>query len=45
MFRRRDDVSTEVELIDLPKGDDIDPFNVITANLRGKSELNLIIPP
>lgn len=34
MFKGRDDVSTEVKLIDLPEGDDVDPFNVTTANLR-----------
>lgn len=39
MFRRRDDVSTEVKLIDLPEGDNVDPFNVTTANLKGNIEL------
>lgn len=33
MFRRCDDISTEVKLIDLPEGDDVDPINVATANL------------
>lgn len=33
MFRGRDDVSAEVKLIDLPESDDVDPFNVTTANL------------
>lgn len=34
MFRGCDDVSAEVKLIDLPEGDDVDPFNVTTADLR-----------
>lgn len=37
------DVSTEVKLIDLPEGDDVDPVNVIAAHLRGNAELNIQI--
>lgn len=39
------DVSTEVKLIDLPEGDDVDPVNVVAAHLRGKAELNVQIQP
>lgn len=45
MFRGCVDVSAEVKLIDLPECDDVDPFNVITADLRGNTELNLQIQP
>lgn len=38
MFRGCLDVSTEVKLIDLPEGDDVDPFNVTTADLRGETQ-------
>ena len=45
MLRGRDDVSTEVKLIDLPEGDDVDPYNVITADLNKKvnTELNVLM--
>lgn len=45
MFGGRVDVSTEVELIDLPEGDDVDPVNVTAADLRGNTGLNVQIQP
>lgn len=39
------DVSTEVKLIDLPEGDDVDPANVTAADLRGNTVLNVHIQP
>lgn len=35
VLRRRLDVPAEVELIDLPEGDDVHPGDVAAAHLRG----------
>lgn len=46
MFKGRDDVSTEVKLVDLPEGDNVDPFNVTTVNLWDNTQkLNVQIQP
>lgn len=37
MFRGRDDISAEVKLIDLPEGDNVDPFDVTAADLRANT--------
>lgn len=39
------DISTEVKLIDLPEGDDVDPFNVTASDLKGNKELKVQIHP
>ena len=46
MLRGRDDISTKVKLINLPEGNDVDPSNVITADLnkRANTELNVQMP-
>jgi len=36
VFRGRVDVSTEVKLVDEPEGDDVDPFDVGAADLKGE---------
>lgn len=43
MFRRRNDVPAEVELIDLSEGDDVDPVNVAAPDLIGNTQLNLTV--
>lgn len=42
MFWRRDDVSTQVKLIDLSEGNDVDSFNVTAANLKDNKNTDFI---
>lgn len=39
MLRGRVDVPAEVELIDLPEGDDVDPIDVTAAHLRNNTAI------
>lgn len=39
MFRRRDNISTEVKLVDLSKGNNVDPVNVSAGDLRQKQKV------
>lgn len=41
MLRGDVDVPAQVELIDLPEGDDVDPVDVAAAHLRGAETLEL----
>lgn len=36
MFRRSDDIATEIELIDLPESDDVYSINITVAHLKRK---------
>lgn len=45
MFRGRVDISTEVKLIDLPEGNDVDPVDVTAAHLRGNKEFLCTVQP